>query len=146
MIQYNVDPDTNEFIIAGAGDLHLEICLKDLQEEFMGGAKIKKSPPVVSFCETVSGKSDHTVMSKSPNKHNRISMEAFPFEERLAEAIENDEVKPSDNPKTRTKIMSEKFGWDKELAKRIWWLIIPKEYKLSTRLKIQLSPLFKKLL
>jgi hypothetical protein len=26
---------------AGAGELHLEICLKDLQDDFMGGAEIK---------------------------------------------------------------------------------------------------------
>ena len=56
---------------AGAGELHLEICLKDLQEDFMGGAEIRISDPVVSFRETVNQMSDHIVMSKSPNKHNR---------------------------------------------------------------------------
>lgn len=30
---------------AGAGELHLEICLKDLQEDFMGGAEIVVSDP-----------------------------------------------------------------------------------------------------
>jgi elongation factor 2 len=120
MVQCTIDPDTKEYIIAGAGDLHLEICLKDLQEEFMGGAEIKKSPPVVSFCETVSGKSDHVVMCKSPNKHNRIYLQAVPFEEGLAKAIDDKKIGPRDNPKTRAKIMSEEFGWDKELAKNIW--------------------------
>jgi len=33
--------ETGEHIVAGAGELHLEICLKDLQEDFMGGAEIK---------------------------------------------------------------------------------------------------------
>merc|ERR1712193_520077 len=33
--------ETGEHIIAGAGELHLEICLKDLQDDFMGGAPIK---------------------------------------------------------------------------------------------------------
>lgn len=56
---------------AGAGELHLEICLKDLQEDFMGGAEIRISDPVVSFRETVNVMSDHIVMAKSPNKHNR---------------------------------------------------------------------------
>lgn len=56
---------------AGAGELHLEICLKDLQEDFMGGAEIRISDPVVSFRETVAQMSDHIVMAKSPNKHNR---------------------------------------------------------------------------
>ena len=42
--------ESGEHIIAGAGELHLEICLKDLHEDFMGGAEIIVSPPVVSFC------------------------------------------------------------------------------------------------
>lgn len=37
----------------------------------MGGAEIRISDPVVSFRETVQQMSDHIVMSKSPNKHNR---------------------------------------------------------------------------
>lgn len=45
--------------------------MKDLQEDFMGGAEIRISDPVVSFRETVNQMSDHIVMSKSPNKHNR---------------------------------------------------------------------------
>ena len=64
------------FLNAGAGELHLEICLKDLQEDFMGGAEIRISDPVVSFRETVNTMSDHIVMSKSPNKHNRSAKSA----------------------------------------------------------------------
>ncbi|TQE08742.1 hypothetical protein C1H46_005590 [Malus baccata] len=79
--------ESGEHIIAGAGELHLEICLKDLQEDFMGGAEIIKSDPVVSFRETVLEKSSRTVMSKSPNKHNRLYMEARPLEEDLAKKI-----------------------------------------------------------
>ncbi|KAH0986352.1 hypothetical protein GBA52_013529 [Prunus armeniaca] len=30
--------ECGEHIIAGAGEFHLEICLKDLQDDFMGGA------------------------------------------------------------------------------------------------------------
>ncbi|XP_020417806.1 elongation factor 2 [Prunus persica] len=81
--------ESGEHIIAGAGELHLEICLKDLQDDFMGGAEIIKSDPVVSFRETVLEKSSRTVMSKSPNKHNRLYMEARPLEEGLPEAIDD---------------------------------------------------------
>jgi hypothetical protein len=41
------------------------------QEDFMGGAEIRISDPVVSFRETIGDKADHVCMSKSPNKHNR---------------------------------------------------------------------------
>ena len=67
--------ETGEHIIAGAGELHLEICLKDLQDDFMGGAEIRISDPVVSFRETVTQQSTKTVMSKSPNKHNRLYLQ-----------------------------------------------------------------------
>ncbi|PWA92952.1 Elongation factor G, III-V domain-containing protein [Artemisia annua] len=112
--------ESGEHIIAGAGELHLEICLKDLQEDFMGGAEIIVADPVVSFRETVLEKSSRTVMSKSPNKHNRLYMEARPMEEGLAEAIDEGRIGPRDDPKARSKILSEEFGWDKDLAKKIW--------------------------
>jgi elongation factor 2 len=112
--------ESGEHIIAGAGELHLEICLKDLQEDFMGGAEIVVSDPVVSFRETVLEKSSRTVMSKSPNKHNRLYFEARPLEEGLAEAIDDGRIGPHDNPKVRSKVLAEEFGWDKDLAKKIW--------------------------
>ena len=46
------------------------------------------SEPVVAFRETVTAQSDHTVMSKSPNKHNRLYIQARPMEDGLAEAVE----------------------------------------------------------
>jgi elongation factor 2 len=119
MVQCVIE-ETGEHIIAGAGELHLEICLKDLQEDFMGGAEIRVSDPVVAFRETVSEESDHTVMSKSPNKHNRLYMRAKPMHEGLAAAIDEGRVGPRDDPKNRSKIMSEEFDWDKDLAKKIW--------------------------
>ncbi|XP_068641919.1 elongation factor 2-like [Aristolochia californica] len=53
-------------IVAGAEELHLEICLKNLQDYFMGGAEIIVSPPVVSFGETV--------IRKSPSTHHRLML------------------------------------------------------------------------
>ncbi|KAG2600568.1 hypothetical protein PVAP13_5KG527914 [Panicum virgatum] len=94
--------------------------LPKLVEDFMGGAEIIVSPPVVSFRETVLEKSCRTVMSKSPNKHNRLYMEARPLEEGLPEAIDEGRIGPRDDPKVRSKILSEEFGWDKDLAKKIW--------------------------
>ncbi|KAF9620660.1 hypothetical protein IFM89_013960 [Coptis chinensis] len=112
--------ESGEHVIAGAGDLHVEICLKDLVDDFMGGAEIIKSDPVVSFRETVLGKSGRSVMSKSPNKHNRLYMEARLLEDGLAEAIEDGRIGPRDDPKVRSMILSEEFGWDNDLAKKIW--------------------------
>lgn len=48
--------ESGEHIIAGCGELHIEICLKDLVEEY-AKCEIKKSDPVVSYKETVLGES-----------------------------------------------------------------------------------------
>ncbi|XP_068657967.1 elongation factor 2-like [Aristolochia californica] len=62
--------ESGEHSVALAGELHLEICLKDLLDDFMGGAEIIVSSPVVSFCEALLEKSCCIVMNKSPNTHN----------------------------------------------------------------------------
>jgi elongation factor 2 len=60
-------------------------------------------------------------MSKSPNKHNRLYFQAVAMDEGLAEAIDNGEVTPRDDPKTRGRFLADKYGWDKDLgAKKIW--------------------------
>ena len=82
-----ITEESGEHIIAGAGELHLEICLKDLEEDH-AGIPIKVSDPVVSYRETVSEESSLTCLAKSPNKHNRIFMRAAPMPDGLAEAID----------------------------------------------------------
>ena len=42
------------------------------------------------------------------------------MEEGLAEAIDEGKVGPRDEPKARSKILVDEFGWDKDLAKKIW--------------------------
>lgn len=48
--------ESGEHIIAGCGELHLEICLKDLIEEY-ARCEIKKGDPVVTYKETVTEES-----------------------------------------------------------------------------------------
>merc|ERR1719261_1649861 len=58
--------ESGEHIIAGAGELHLEICLKDLVEDFMGGTPINQTDPVVSYRETcTNAEGGPQVLSKS---------------------------------------------------------------------------------
>ncbi len=42
------------------------------------------------------------------------------MEDGLAEAVDEGRVGPRDDPKGRSKILAEEFGWDKDLAKKIW--------------------------
>jgi len=67
--------ESGEHIIAGCGELHIEICLKDLEEDF-AKCPIKKGDPVVSYKETVMNEEKTvTSLSKSPNKHNRLYLD-----------------------------------------------------------------------
>jgi elongation factor 2 len=112
--------ESGEHIIAGAGELHLEICLKDLQEDFMGGAPLVISEPVVSFRETVQAESDRVCLSKSPNKHNRLYAKALPLPEGMAEAMEEGKINMRDDVKLRARALADDYGWDVTEARKIW--------------------------
>jgi elongation factor 2 len=112
--------ETGEHIIAGAGELHLEICLKDLREDFMGGADIIQSDPVVSFRETVEAESSETMLSKSPNKHNRIFGKARPLTQEFCVDVEAGKISARDDPKTRGRFLADNHGWDVNEARKIW--------------------------
>jgi elongation factor 2 len=118
MVQCIIE-ESGEHIVAGAGELHLEICLKDLEEDH-AQIPIKKSDPVVSYRETVSEMSDRMCLSKSPNKHNRLFMKAQPLTEGLPEAIDDDKVSSKDDPKTRGRYLADNFEWDVGEARKIW--------------------------
>jgi len=100
--------------------LHLEICLKDLREDFMKGAPIKVSNPVVSFCETVTTESTMTVISKSPNKHNRLYVTAEPLAESVGKAIDSGYLRPDEDMKVRSRKLADEHGWDVTVARKIW--------------------------
>jgi len=85
--------ESGEHVIAGCGELHVEICLKDLEEEY-AKCPIKKGDPVVSYKETVDNESTQVCLSKSPNKHNRLHMTAGPLDEELATKIEDEVITP----------------------------------------------------
>jgi len=111
--------ESGEHIVAGAGELHLEICLKDLEEDH-AGVPLKISPPVVSYRETVAGDSSMTALSKSPNKHNRLYVSATPLAEEVAKDIEAGKIGPRDDFKARARLLADEHGWDVTDARKIW--------------------------
>jgi len=111
--------ESGEHIVAGAGELHLEICLKDLEEDH-AQVPLKTGDPVVGYRETIQAESSITALSKSPNKHNRIFMKAMPLENELSKAIEEGKVSPRDEPKARARVLADDYGWDVTDARRIW--------------------------
>merc|ERR1712188_23034 len=111
--------ESGEHVTAGCGELHVEICLKDLREEY-AQCDFVMSDPVVSYRETVGGTSNQTCLSKSPNKHNRLYIVAEPLDEELAKAIEDGPAGPKAEAKERARLYREKFDWDENAARKIW--------------------------
>merc|ERR1712205_131001 len=111
--------ESGEHVIAGCGELHVEICLKDLREEY-AQCDFVMTDPVVSYRETVTQESSQTCLAKSPNKHNRIYLVAEPMEDELAKAIEDGPGGPKAEMKERVKLMKEKYDWDDAEARKVW--------------------------
>lgn len=112
--------ESGEHIVAGAGELHLEICLKDLQDDFMNGAPLIISEPVVSFRETISAESSFQCLSKSANKHNRLFCKGAPLTEELSIDIEEGKAGAEVDPKNRARFLADTYQWDVAEARKIW--------------------------
>lgn len=114
--------DSGEHVIAGCGELHLEICLKDLADDFMKGAPITTSEPVVTYCETISDTSPE-VLAKSANKHNRLFCTAEPLSAEIQALFDDDVCSPNMDVKDRSKMLRENplFGWEEaSTPQKIW--------------------------
>lgn len=111
--------ESGEHVVAGAGELHLEICLKDLEEDH-AGVPLRISDPVVQYRESVSATSSMTALSKSPNKHNRLYITAEPLSEEVSNLIEGGKITPRDDFKARARVLADDHGWDVTDARKIW--------------------------
>ncbi len=88
-LKVTINEETGEFLIAGMGELHLEVVTNRIKDE--KGMEIIVSPPIVVYRESVQKKSEE-VEGKSPNKHNKFYMTVEPLEEEFSEAIANGDV------------------------------------------------------
>nr|XP_019012585.1 elongation factor 2 [Kwoniella pini CBS 10737]OCF51366.1 elongation factor 2 [Kwoniella pini CBS 10737] len=111
--------ENGSIIVAGAGELHLEICLNDLENDH-AGVPLRKSDPVVGYRETVTAESSMVALSKSQNKHNRLYVKAEPLDEELTKDIEEGRIAPRDDPKIRARYLADTYGWDVTDARKIW--------------------------
>ncbi|NP_001038637.1 elongation factor 2a.2 [Danio rerio] len=108
--------DSGEHIIAGAGELHLEICLKDL-EEVHG---LKKSDLFATYRETVSDGSKKMCLAKTPNQQSRLFFKACPLADGLAEDIDKGRVTASQEMNARAQYLAENYKWEVTEARKIW--------------------------
>jgi len=111
------DEETGQNIICGSGELHVEICINDLINEY-AQIPIIQSTPVVSYKETVTELGEDS-MSKSANKHNRLTCSAESLTEELAMDIENEVITMKMDPKERIKLLVG-HDFDKSEALKLW--------------------------
>merc|ERR1712064_45571 len=79
-----------------------------------------QTDPIVSYRETVSALSNQICLAKSPNKHNRLYVQAEPLQEEISTDIEQGSLGPKADQKERTKRFREKYYWDDAEARKIW--------------------------
>jgi elongation factor 2 len=113
--------ESGEHVIAGCGELHVEICLKDLKDEY-AQCEFTVSDPVVAYRETVTEESNVMCLSKSPNKHNRLYMKAEPIDLELSKLMEDKvtEYGAKGDAKERAKLFRDEYQWDDTHARKIW--------------------------
>ncbi|MFT4243963.1 MAG: elongation factor EF-2 [Candidatus Woesearchaeota archaeon] len=117
-LKVTINEDTGEFLIAGMGELHLEVVTDRIKSE--KGMEIRVSPPIVVYRESVT-KLSPQVEGKSPNKHNKFYMTLEPLEDEFARAIAEGEV-PEGRVKKKDRELWDLFhskGISKDEAERI---------------------------
>jgi len=119
--------DSGQYIIAGAGELHIEILLKDLEEDLLKGkVPLIKSDPIVPYAETIVAPSKSVTLSKSPDGLNRIFMSAEPVPEEVMKALETGKlakhVKNETESRTRYRKMTNEFGLRVNDFSKFWGL------------------------
>lgn len=109
-----INEETGETLMAGMGVLHLEIATSLLQE---AGLEISTSQPLINYRETIRGKAG-PIMSKSPNKHNKIFMRVEPLGEDIIELIRTRQIREDMDKKEMAKVLREK-GWSADEARNV---------------------------
>jgi elongation factor 2 len=109
-----INEETGETLMAGMGVLHLEIATSLLQE---AGLNISTTQPLINYREAIRSKAG-PVMSKSPNKHNKIFMRVEPLDEGTIELIRTGQIKEDMDKKEMARVLRAK-GWSADEARNV---------------------------
>jgi len=120
-----INETNGEYVLCCCGELHLEVTLSMLRNEFCKGVEIVTADPVVSFRETVTATSSKVGLTRSPNKHNRLFGTAEPLAEELCTQIENKLLDVTKDNEARSQRLINSFGWDSTEAKKKIWCFGP---------------------
>ena len=108
---------TQEIIMAGVGELHLEVRVKDLAA--LSGVEVRTSKPVVQYAECITADQPVDCVAKSTNGHNALHVRAMPLADELVADLESGAVSMAQAVLERTTRLHELHGWDRDTARRI---------------------------
>jgi len=109
-----INEETGETLMAGMGVLHLEIATSLLQE---AGLDVVTTQPLINYRETIRGKAG-PIMSKSPNKHNKIFLRVEQLPDDILDMIRTGKIKEDMDKKEMAKLLREK-GWSADEARSV---------------------------
>ena len=112
-----INEETGEYLLSGMGQVHLEVALTLLKENF--GVEVKTSQPLIIYREAIRSSSP-VLEGKSPNKHNKLYISVEPLNEETIKLIATGEISEDQDPRERAKILRDKADWEYDEARRIW--------------------------
>ena len=121
-LQVTTNQETGEALLAGMGELHLEITVYRIEEE--QNIKVSVSPPIVVYREGIHGTNrGHAFEGKSPNRHNRFFFEIEPLTPEVVAALRSGDlgsgtIRPNDAKETGRKFGE--LGMNKDLMRKIY--------------------------
>ena len=121
-LQVSTNQETGEALLAGMGELHLEITVYRLEEE--EGIKVTVSDPIVVYRESISADNKgRSFEGKSPNRHNRFYIETEPLPDDVVNALRegvfgDGAVRNKDARKVGDSFAE--FGMNKDMMRKIY--------------------------
>ena len=109
-----IDEESGETIVAGMGVLHLDVATHRIQDSKVD---IVTSEPLINYRETVKAVCE-PIMSKSPNRHNKLFMKVEPLEPAIGDMLRSGQIGEMKDKKEMSDLLK-KEGWDTDTIKRI---------------------------
>ena len=103
--------------MAGMGELHLEIAVKDIKSQY--GLDIIQTEPTVVYREAIRAEVG-PFMGKSPNKHNRIFFNFRPLDENIINLIKDGELSEILSTSRREEVLTKQAGWTLRAARQVF--------------------------
>jgi len=115
--RFFTDRETKEHILAGAGELHIEILVSSLLEN--SGIEVELSEPIIAYRESIMSASKQAALAKSENKHNRVWFKASPLADEMVDLLSSPGI-GNEDIKALGQMLMNRCGWSSNEASRIW--------------------------